>query len=197
MGIEYSKYPICDTNIIIDLNLGDILNKFLENKKKIWVCDKVFLELKSKFKKSQKYSYLTEINSKMKLIDHKYFSENELKVMNIQLLSYEIENCIGTENIGEDFGEFVSSIYAVTLGIKELYTNDKKFIEKYANEPIFKSLIMRDLDYTLRELVKDKERIKIMKLIEEENRRMNKILKEENEKDKIEKMIILLKNKYE
>lgn len=196
MGIEYSKYPICDTNMIIDLSLGNILKRFLNAKRRVWICDKVLLELKFKFQNSDKYSGLAELNSKMNLIGYQCFSEQQLNVMKLQLLNYEIQNCIGTKNIGKDFGEFVSAIYAVTLGIKELYTNDKTFIREYKCEPIFKNLIMKNLDETLRELLSDRERIKTMSIIESENEKMKRILKDEKEKDKLDKMLNLLRQKY-
>lgn len=204
--VEYSLYPICDTNILIDLKLGDIFQQFLKSNIKVNVADKVKDEMDNKFSKSQKYNFLLDVfqEENIQIIEESIFSEEQKRVMMANLVSYKIQNFIGKKARGKDVGEFASALYAVNLGIKKLYTNDKNFIRDYGKELIFRNLEMVDLNCTLAEFLKDAKRIRVNSKIEIENAKMKSALKEEfvkkvkeeDEKQTIDRLLDKLVEKY-
>lgn len=200
--VNYSLHPICDTNILIDLQLGNVFQEFLESTIKVNVADKVKDEMNNKFSKSQKYKFLLDVFEKnnIQIIEESIFSEDALLVMRANLAHYNVQNFIGRRAFGKDAGEFASALYAVNLGIRKLYTNDKKFITNYGQEQIFSGLEMLNLNYTLEEFLKHTERISAISKIENENSKMISILQKEasekKEKDSLEKLLKKLAEKY-
>lgn len=189
---KFEKFPICDTNILIYFGLIDKLSDFVKYKKNILVADVVKRELDRKVKESNKYKFIisyVEDNSNIILINkEKYFDEEKLCVMKANLKEYEIEeDCLLTNKLCPNLGEFVSAIYAVNLGIKVLITHDITFINKYKNEEIFKTLVFKNMVQTLDSFVGKDKRKQYMKIIKQEAQQMQDDLNQEKVLDLFEK----------
>jgi hypothetical protein len=189
---EYEKYPICDTTMFIDLGLINKVNDLVDYHEKIFIAYIIKDELKRKINNIEEYKFLvtnTDNNSKIEIINTDIFTTKQLLVMDASLSQYLKEtNLLISNKLAPNAGEFVSAIFAVNLGIKQLNTNDKKFIEQYGDEKIFEKLEFKNLNETLAYLMNDKDRIKYIKMIEERNEKMESILGQAELLLKLEKL---------
>lgn len=193
--VEYSLYPICDTNILIALNLGKVFDAFLSSIKNLNVADKVKDEMENKFVNSDNYSYFLNVfdEKNVRIIDESIFTPKVHQSICATLRQYKIQNFMGIKAYTKDAGEFASALYAVNLDIKKVYTNDMVFITSYGQEHIFKNLIFVNLNDTLAEFLSNKQRIQVNAQIQMKNDIMKVKLNEENEEktksDLIKKMM--------
>ena len=199
MELNFSDYPIVDSNIIIDFSLVKQFNNLLRFEGNIIVADKVKQEIERKYS-SNKYSFILEnLDNNIIMVTHKNFSNKQMEAMKKTLLNFKIKNCIGTKFLAKDYGEFASAIYAVYLGIKLMLTNDKKFIEKYGDEYAFRELDIKDELFILEKMFKGKEKIKITRKIQELNDKMNyeldKVAEEKND-SKMDELLVMLQSKF-
>lgn len=175
-SISFGSFPICDTNILINFGLINKLSEFVKFKTNIFVADVVKKELDRKIGDSDNYKFIAEtveINDDILLIDKNYFEEEKLCVMNANLNEYELEqNCLLTDSLCPNLGEFVSAIYAANLGIKVFITHDMTFINKYKEEEIFKNLSFKNMAQALDSFVGQEKRKEYLKKIRVENKEM-------------------------
>ncbi|WP_283672363.1 hypothetical protein [Clostridium perfringens] len=188
----YNNFPICDTNILINFGIINILEDFVEHKKKIYISDFVEKELERKFKESDNYKFLIENvrenNNINVLIKEELFSEDRIAVMNANLNEFGLRNnSFLTNTLCENIGEFTNAIYAVNLGIKEFISHDKKFINRYKNEEIFKSLRMKNMVQAIDSFLGKEKRKELIGEIKEKNSEMEDKLREETIMKKVEK----------
>lgn len=196
--VDHSLYPICDTNILIALNLGKVLDHFLGNIKKLNVADKVKDEMENKFSQSDSYNHFLNVfhGTNVIVINETMFSEDVLKSIRATLRQYKVQNFVGIKAYGKDAGEFASALYAVNLGIKKFYTNDKVFIKNYGQEYIFKDLTLVNLNSTLSEFLTERERIRVNAIIEKNNPIMVFKLDEESKEVAREELLQRLVAKF-
>lgn len=181
---DFEKFPICDTNILINFGLENILDKFVEFKNKIFISDCVYDELDRKFEKSRTYNYLlknvNENDSIVKIERDKHFNQEQIWVMNANLNEFEIKNdTLLTGKLCPNAGEFISAIYAANLGIRLFITHDIKFINKYEKEPAFQNLTFRNMIQTLDGFIGKDERKKFIVKWKDKNKDMEEDLNQE------------------
>lgn len=205
---EFSKYPICDTDIWINLCLGGLLNEVFRLHKKIIVADVVEGEIMN-WSKNKKYCFIADefqrykSNGYILVIEHdKHIPESSRKILERMLYDLKFQNDFKNDPPEDDKGEFVSAIYADYFKIPFMKSNDGAFQEGGKGREAFPELIVKNWNDTLRDLVKDDmRRISIAKKVEEENRRMNQPKNRdkhivENKKVSIDEKLEKLKQKY-
>lgn len=194
---DEKNIPICDTNILINFGLSDIIGEFIEFNKKIFVADNVLLELERKFNRNTEYSYLLQnvkSNENINVINKdEYFTEDRILVMNASLNQYKlIEDCLLTGDLCPDSGEFISAIYAANLEIRKFITNDLKFINKYKDELIFKGLSFINMTQVLDKLIGKEKRKRMVLDINRKSKEMEDTLTKEKVLEKFEKWSLKL-----
>jgi hypothetical protein len=180
--ITFKNYPVCDTNILIDLQLGNVFERFLTNENKINIVDKVLDEMRNLFSYSPSYGQLLltiEKNANVYIVPETIFTSDQQSTIKHTLKMFPIKNFFGKKAFGKDVGEFASAVYAIYLQIQQFYTNDKKFIEKYQHNPFFTNLLMLNLNDILNKFLSNPERIRANQIIETKNSKMDRILKQE------------------
>ena len=189
---DEKNIPICDTNILINFGLSNLIENFVEYNKKIFVADNVLMELERKFNENTEYSYLVhnvKSNKNINLINRdEYFTEERILVMNASLNQYKLtKDCLLTGKTCPDSGEFISAIYAANLKIRKFITNDQKFINNYKDEFIFKGLSFINMIQVLDKLVGKEKRKEMVLDIRRKSKEMEDILNQEKVLKKFEK----------
>ncbi|MDU1116412.1 MAG: hypothetical protein E7J99_04045 [Clostridium butyricum] len=189
--------PICDTNILINFGLSEIIEEFVDYNKKIFIADNVLMELERKVDGNIKYSYLVQnvkSNKNINVINKaEYFTEDRILVMNASLNQYKlIEDCLLLGNMCPDSGEFISAIYAANLEIRKFITNDLKFINKYKDEFIFKGLSFINMTQVLDKLIGKEKRKEMISDINRKSKEMEDTLTQEKVLKKFEKWSLKL-----
>lgn len=182
--------PICDTNILINFGLCNLLKGYVEYKDGINISDFVQKELIRKFDGNDNYKFIVDEvvkNSKINIITKEnYFSEDRINVINANLNEFGLKNnSFLTGELCPDMGEFVNAIYAVNLKIKEFISNDMRFIKKYKDEAIFASLRMKNMVQALDGYIGKERRKEFLPKLKEENNKMVDALREEQVLKKI------------
>jgi hypothetical protein len=182
---EITSYPICDCDIWVKLSLGGVLPRLFQKYDKIIIADFVENEILKWDKNSKFYDPAKELKNykdkgKVIIIKHdEHIPEEDRMLLELRFGEFGLQYSFkGNKN---NKGEIASAIYAEYFEIPLLKTDDGKFISEI-KEKHFKKLKVMNLNETLRFLIpNDKERIKIMKQIEEISKRMS----EENKKYKL------------
>jgi|GEM_PF-911801 hypothetical protein len=177
---ELSKYPICDTDIWVNLCLGGLLSEVFKLHSKLVVADVVEGEILN-WRKSGKYCFIADEFQKYKknghilVIEHdKHIPAPQRKILERILYDLKFQNDFKNKPPEENKGEFVSAIYADYFKIPFMKSNDNAFQEGGKGREAFPDLLVKNWNDTLRELLKDdRQRISIAKKVEEENKRMN------------------------
>lgn len=178
---EFTKYPICDTDIWVNVCLGNIEDRLFEKHGKIIVADVVDGEI-NKWNKSEKFSKIAtqymvyKDNNKVLVVDHKeHLSEEDRLIINNMLYQFKFTNGLENKPAEKNKGEYVSAIYANHFKIPLLKTDDRLFKEDGQGKKDFPRLQVKNWRDTLIDLIpNDTERIKVTKLVESENQRMNR-----------------------
>lgn len=205
---EFSKYPICDTDIWINLCLGGLLNEVFKLHKKIIVADVVEGEILN-WQKSKKYRFIADEFQKYKsngyilvIVHDKHIPEPSRKILERMLYDLKFQNDFKNNPPEDNKGEFASAIYADYFQIPFMKSNDNAFQEGGKGREAFPDLLVKNWNDTLRDLIKDdKKRISIVKKVKEENMRMkqSKNMDKHIQKNKnisMDEMLEQLKQKF-
>lgn len=203
---EFEKYPICDTDIWVNLCLGKITDELFAVHKKLVVADVVEGEI-SKWKNRKEYSYIYEEFVKNKnqgrilVINHEeHIVEDDRKLLELQLYELGFKNDFLNKPPEHNKGEYVSAIYADYFGILLMKSNDGAFSENGQGRIEFPDLEVRNWNFTVRDLVKsDKKRYRIINEVEKKNKEMNQEIKIKNEvakNESIEEKLLKLQKKF-
>ncbi len=180
-GEELSNYPICDTDIWVDVILAKIDDALIGKYFKIVVADVVEKEI-LKFGKNEYFKIIAEKYNTLKnegkiiVIEHSDINSEDKKLLEKQLV-----DCDGRFQTGladhpheEHKGEIVSAIYAEHFECLFLKSNDGAFHEGNMGRVAFPDLVVRDREDTLRDLVDNSyHRNKCRKLILDNRALMN------------------------
>jgi hypothetical protein len=197
---DFSQYPICDTNIWVNVCLGKILPEFFWKYDKILVADVVEKEI-SKWKRDDKFSFVAtkfddyKMNGSILVIEHDvHINEDDRPILEKML--YDIGFVHGFQIAELNKGEFVSAIYADHFQIPFMKSDDKAFKEGGKGKDEFPDLIVKDWHTVVNEVITDHgKRIKVNTIIEQERKRMDANHTKAKEK-KMEDMLSLLVSKY-
>lgn len=175
--------PICDTNILINFGICNLLEGYVEHKDGINISDFVEKELIRKIDGHNDYKFIVDEvsnNSKINIIKKEnYFSEDRINVINANLNEFGLKNnSFLTGTLCPDMGEFVNAIYAVNLKITEFISHDMRFINRYKSEAIFASLRMKNMVQALDGYIGKERRKELLPKWREENEKMMDALRE-------------------
>jgi len=202
---EFTKYPICDTDIWVNICLGQICDILFSKYKKVIVADVVQGEILRWDKPNYKYSYIAERYNyykqlgKIIVINHSVdiLAEDRI-LLERQLEDLGFENDFNNRPPEDNKGEFVSAIYADYFKIPFMKSNDSEFYDGGRGKVSFPHLEVKNWYATTEELIHDNiEKIKIRKFVERQNIEMNNIKSSTNKLKKEERMNDLLKKLQE
>lgn len=178
--LNYSKYPICDTDIWVNLCLGEIENELFRKYIKVFFVSTVRDEI-IRWKKG-KYPCISEkLSEKIKhdlalIIEVEELDESDRKIIEKQLIEdagYPLGFNTPLEN-RHNMGEYMSAIVADHFGILLMKTEDGLFKEGGRGKELYPDLKVKCWRDTVNDLVKIKDRERIIEKVRRDNIKMNK-----------------------
>lgn len=161
-GEELSNYPICDTDIWVDVILAKLDDALIGKYAKIIVADVVEKEI-LKFGKNEYFKIIAEKYTTLKnegkiiVIEH-----SEIDLEDKKLLERQLTDCDNRFKSGlvdnpheEHKGEIVSAIYAEYFECPFLKSNDGAFHEGNMGRIAFPELVVKNRADMLKDLVND------------------------------------------
>lgn len=171
---------IFDTNIWVNICIGNVLDKYLKHYEKLYVCEQVENEVTKWGTSGERYTFISENFEKAKTdagIEVLYLTDFDpltQRIVKLQLQQYSFTAIDNSENIIPDLGEYASAVYAAQKEIINFHSDDKNFCQKCNEQNLFEGLNILLLNEVLDTFLEDRERIRVMGLIEERNRAMSK-----------------------
>ncbi len=165
-----SKYPICDTDIWVDVNLVHIENLLFDKYDKLIFADVVEGEI-LKFSKNGQYNFIANNylsyrdKGRIIVINHTDFSDELRKLLEKQLfdLSYaygfKFSDGLAYIPYEEHKGEIVSAMYAKQFNIPFLKSNDGTFKKGNAGQMAFPTVVVKNRRKTLVDLLEEYDQI--------------------------------------
>ena len=208
-GEELSNYPICDTDIWVDIILAKLDDALIEKYEKIVVADVVEKEI-LKFGKNEYFKVIAEKyeafkkNEKIIVIEHSDIDEEDKKFLEKQLVDCDDRFQTGLVDSPHEKhkGEIVSAIYAEHFGCPFLKSNDGAFCEGNMGRIAFPDLVVKNREDMLRDLVDEQCRHEYRKAIVDNRAFMNegtRIYKEEKNaivtKEQVQDLLLKLRGK--
>lgn len=198
MEFDFSKYPICDTDIWVNICLADLHSRLFAKYEKLVFADVVEGEIMA-WNKNPDFSFIAENFDSYKkhgeifVIQHDvHIYEEDRKILETTLYQLGFQIDFKNQPPEKNKGEFVSAIYADHFGIPLMQSNDGAFQEGGRGRVEFPDLRIKNWYEIIEELVpSDREKIQIRKRVEAERQRMNR--KYERIKDDKKKETLLLK----
>lgn len=176
---DYSKYPICDTDIWVNLCLGDIEEELFKKYGKINFVDVVRDEILKW--KSGSYSFIADrflqkIEEKSAIvIEINKLNNDDKKIIEKQL----IEDCgyeLGfytPKDERTNMGEYMSAIIADYYGMPLMKSNDHLFREGERGSELYPDLEVKNWSNTVVDLISDiKQRQRIFDKVKKCNQDM-------------------------
>lgn len=203
MSPDFSKYPICDADIWVNLCLGDLLPHLFRKHEKLVFADVVEGEI-LKWEREEHFSHIAKEFKAHKecgnilVIEHDVHIESEDRLVLVRVLQdlgfkHDFKNAPPEKNKGE----FVSAIYADHFGIPFMKTNDGAFQEGGKGVEEFPDLIIKNWYQVVDELItNDREKISVRSLVERESQRMGHHHQKFKEERKKEDMLAQLAGKF-
>lgn len=192
MSNIFSKYPICDTDIWVNLVLGDMLGHAFQKYKKIVFADVVEGEILA-WSRDSKFSHISSLFEQSKrdgtilVIQHDVdISQPDRLILEDMLYQLNFKHDFRNKPPEKNKGEFVSAIYAQHFGIPFMKTNDGAFQIGGKGRSEFPDLAIKNWYEIVEDLVTDSgEMIRIRSLVEKERQRMNnhKTARQQKKKD--------------
>lgn len=133
---------ICDSNIWVNVCLGDIHTNYVDSYKTVGIADAVHNEL-VKFGESEGrsqhiyLSYLDSLEKGLKKISIEDFTEAEQKIISNELIRQGFHEIDNTDKTIKNLGEYVSLIYAYFLEVPFIHTHDLKFCDEILMNEIY------------------------------------------------------------
>lgn len=195
-GQDLSFYPICDSDIWVDINIAKIETILFEKYKKIVIADVVYNEL-LKWGNNKEFSFIaTNLKryikeNKIVIIKHDKIEEEERKLLEKQLLETKLNFISGLSDFPHEKnkGEIVSALYAKHFELLFLKSNDGIFKGENAGRKAFPDLVVKNRMQTLNDLIGDPNKCReINQLIQDNRAFMNeaqRLYKAETEKKEI------------
>lgn len=197
MRIEYQKYPICDTDMWINICLAGFCDRVFEKYNKIIFADVVEQEIlrweihEDKFKVIVDNFCARKKSGEIYVINHYIdFDESERLILETMLSNLNFKTGLMNDPKEDNKGEFVSAIYADHLNIPFMKTNDNIFNLGERGNREFPDLKIKKWSELSEELSNDdNERMRVNRLVDENriimNRRFDKIKDEEKKNSQL------------
>lgn len=160
---ELKKYPMCDTDIWVDINLVHSADLLFKKYKKIIVADVVEGEIR-RFKANANYDFIVTTYEEYKkrgeiiVIENRKLSAYAKALFEKQLL--DLSYNYGFSFNGLDYnpkeqhkGEIISAMYAKYFKVLFLKSNDGTFKDGNAGRLAFPTLLVKDRKHTLKDLL--------------------------------------------
>lgn len=193
MNAEFSRYPICDTDMWVYLCLSDYCNRIFDYYGKLVFADVVEQEILQWENKNEKYKHIARMFKKYKadglaiVIQHEvHISPEDMEYLEQSLKDLDFKYGLKSDLQEKNKGEFVSALYADHFGITIMKTNDGAFREGGKGREEFPDLKIMNWYDVVEEFGYDQnEKIRIRKLVEEEEVKMGYFYtKQKSEKKK-------------
>lgn len=200
------KYEcICDTNIWVNVCIGDVHEKYLEKFSSIGIADAVKNEIvkwrnhKNEFKKISVLFHEYE-NKKLFIINKENLDPTTRKIIENELKQQgftDLDNRIKTI---KDLGEFVSLLYAYHLGIPYIHSNDANFSYEIHNGSLLSKykgieiIMWNEISETITD--NDDDRIKLNRVVEEKSKVMANNFEKRKTEESMEYKLQQLANLY-
>lgn len=203
MNPDFSKYPICDTDIWVNLCLGDLLPSLFRKYEKIVFADVVEGEIMS-WLKEPRFDHVAKEFISLKesghvlVIEHDVHIEAENRIILEQIL-YDLgfKHDFKNKPPEKNKGEFVSAIYADHFRMPFFKTNDNAFQEGGIGAREYPELVIKNWYAVVEELVSNpRERIDVHKRVESESKRMEHHYQKHKEERKKEDLLRALAGKF-
>ncbi|ACK89596.1 hypothetical protein ACVNRM_07575 [Bacillus paranthracis] len=193
MNLDYTKYPICDTDMWVYLYLSDFSNRIFQKYKKLIFADVVEQEILAWEEKNEKYKNIALYFKRCKqeglviVIQHElHIKADDRQFLEQALLDLNFKYGLKNSPKEKNKGEFVSALYADYFEIPFMKTNDKAFQGKGAGRKEFPDLEIKNWYDVVEEFSIDQdEKMRVRKLVEQEQEKMtNHYEKQKEEKKK-------------
>ena len=179
--VNLKNYPICDTDIWVDIILAKIDSLLFSKYEKIVIADVVEWEIlqfqKDEYSKCIAEKYLYYKNRKdIIIINHSDINEEDRKLLEKQLKDCDnrFQNGLVDFPHEKHKGEIVSAIYAEYLKLSFLKSNDGTFKDGNMGRIAFPDLVVKDRRDTLMDLVdSERKRKECLQLIIDSRELMN------------------------
>ena len=193
MNLDYTKYPICDTDMWVYLYLSDFSNRIFQKYKKLIFADVVEQEILAWEEKNEKYKNIALYFKRCKqeglviVIQHElHIKADDRQFLEQALLDLNFKYGLKNSPKEKNKGEFVSALYADYIEIPFMKTNDKAFQGTGAGRKEFPALEIKNWYDVVEEFSIDQdEKMRVRKLVEQEQEKMtNHYEKQKEEKKK-------------
>ncbi|EGC93283.1 hypothetical protein HMPREF9402_1035 [Turicibacter sp. HGF1] len=209
-AIEFSRYPICDTDIWVRICLGNLFDVIFKKYKKLVVADAVENEILKWERENSNFTFIANKYNDYKdkglilVIDHmKDIRVEDRLILEQILFDLGFESCFYYGMSEKDKAEYVSALYADYFKMPFMKSNDHAFSDGGKGKVLFPKLLVKDWYKTTEELIFDTMvRIRIRSLVDEKCKRMsderqknlNKYMDYKNED--LQNQLALLKTKF-
>ncbi|TMN22609.1 hypothetical protein [Lentibacillus cibarius] len=192
MSPNFSKFPICDADMWVYLYLSDFLGRVLQKHEKIVFADVVEQEIlawernNNKDKNIATFFRQCKNNGDLLVIQHELHIDIDDRDFLEQALK-ELSFTNGLENNPKEKnkGEFVSALYADHFEMPFMKTNDNAFQEGGKGRSEFPELKIKNWYDIVEEFaINQDEKIRIRKIVDKEQKRMNRQYEKLKEEDK-------------
>jgi hypothetical protein len=177
--IDFTKYPICDTDVWVNICIGKVAHQVFDKYDKLLFADTVEIEI-LKWHTDKKFSFIAtdfdtyKENGSIFVIDHLVHLTGEERQI-LQTTLYELGFSHGFHIAQKNKGEFASAVYADHFGCTFMATNDHAFQPGGKGAQDFSGLEIKNWNEVISDIgVADGERIKLNRHVESERKRMDK-----------------------
>ncbi|MGD6803948.1 hypothetical protein [Rossellomorea aquimaris] len=191
MKYDFSEYPICDADMWVYLWLSDYINRVFDKYGKLVFADVVEQEIlewengDNKYKDIAHFFKACKVEEQVIVINHEeHIEAGDRLILEQALMDLDFKHGLRNSPREKDKGEFVSALYADHFNIPFMKTNDNSFQDGGRGKKEFPELRIKNWYSLVEEFSVDQdEKIKIRRLIDEEQ----KIMKRKHETYKVEK----------
>jgi hypothetical protein len=178
MKIDFTNYPICDTDVWVNICLGKVAEQVFVKYGKLVMADIVEDEI-LKWYANDKFTHIAsdfddyKKNGSIYVIDHLIdLTGEERKILEFAL--YELGFVNGFQTQQRNRGEYVSAIYADHFVSTFMASNDNEFQPGGKGNQDFDGLLVKNWNDVLRDIgISDVERIQLNKQVEVDRKRMD------------------------
>lgn len=192
MKTDFSKYPICDTDMWVYLYLSDFLGRVIQKYRKLVFADVVEKEILAWEKNNDKYKNIAIFFKQCKkdglvlVIQHEvHIEEEDRDFLEQTLRDLHFTNGLKNDPKEANKGEFVSALYADHFEIPFMKSNDNAFQEGGRGKIAFPELKVKNWYDIVEEFATSQdEKIRIRKIVDQEQRQMTYHFERQKEEKK-------------
>lgn len=180
MNTDFSKYPICDTDMWVYLYLSDFLGRVLQKYEKLVFADVVEQEILAWEQNNDKYKNIAIFFKQCKkdglvlVIQHEvHIDADDREFLEQALRDLHFTNGLKNDPKERDKGEFVSALYADHFEMPFMKSNDNAFQDGGRGKKEFPELIVKNWYEIVEEFARNQEeKLRIRKMVDQEQKQM-------------------------